>query len=68
MTLFGENGFVLGREAFASEAELTQTLLHETYRLSTSQAAAGVSGGLATSETASAAGFAGRAYQAFFGQ
>src|SRR4051812_46483269 len=28
MTLFGENGFLLGREAFASESELVKTLLH----------------------------------------
>jgi RHS repeat-associated protein len=68
MTLFGENGFVLGDEAFASDAELTQTLLQETYRLSTSQAAGGVSQALATAETADAAGFAQRAYEALFGQ
>lgn len=66
MTLFGENGFVLGRDAFGSDAELTQTLLHETYRLSTSQAAAGVSGGLAASETNAAFSFAQRAWSAFF--
>ena len=66
MTLFGENGFVLGREAFASDAELTQTLLHETHRLTTSQAAAGVSGALATQETKDAASFAQRAFEAFF--
>ncbi len=33
MTMFGENGFLLGREAVTSEAELTKTLLQETYRL-----------------------------------
>ena len=29
-------GFVIGREAFASEDELKKTLLHEVYRLSSS--------------------------------
>ncbi len=33
MTMFAANGFLLGREAFVSEAELTKTLLHELYRL-----------------------------------
>jgi hypothetical protein len=66
MTLFGENGFILGREAFTSQAELTKTLLHETFRLVTSQSAAGVSGELASSETNAAFTFAERAFQAFF--
>jgi hypothetical protein len=66
MTLFGENGFLLGREAFVTDAELTKTLLHETYRLTTSQAAAGVSGSLATSETNAAFTFAQRAFEAHF--
>jgi hypothetical protein len=66
MTLFGENGFVLGREAFVSEAELTKTLLHETYRLTTSQSAVGVSGAVASAETNEAFSFAERAYGAWF--
>jgi hypothetical protein len=66
MTLFGENGFVLGREAFISDAELTQTLLHETHRLVTSRGAAGVSGSLAAAETNAAFSFAQRAWGAFF--
>ena len=66
MTLFGENGFVLGREAFVSEAELTKTLLHETYRLTTSQSAVGVSGAAASAETNEAFSFAERAYGAWF--
>ena len=37
------SSIVLGRMAFASDAELTQTLLHETYRLSMGQTASGVS-------------------------
>jgi hypothetical protein len=36
LSLFGENGYVLGREAFSSSDELIKTLLHETYRLETS--------------------------------
>ncbi|MDM0064789.1 DUF637 domain-containing protein [Variovorax sp. J22G21] len=61
MTLFGENGFLIGREAFASAQEFQQTILHELYRLNTSAASAGVSGTLATRETADAATFAARA-------
>ena len=36
MTLFEENGFVLGKEAFKSKEELIKTLLQEIYRLETS--------------------------------
>jgi len=61
MTMFGENGFLIGPEAFASESELNQTVLHELYRLSFSESAEGVSGGLATQETNAAASFAARA-------
>jgi hypothetical protein len=64
MTMFGENGFLLGREAFQSEAELVKTLLHETHRLTTSAAAEGVSGALVKAETDAAYEFAERAYQA----
>jgi hypothetical protein len=59
--MFGENGFLLGREAFSSQSELNQTVLHELYRLTFSQAAEGVSGVLATQETNAAASFAARA-------
>ena len=65
-SLFGEDGFVIGREAFTSDAELTKTLLHELFRLATTQSAAGVSGELARSETDAAATFAERAFTAFF--
>ena len=59
MTLFEENGFVIGPEAFASEAELAQTVLQESHRLATSRALEqGVDGALAASETAAAAEFA----------
>jgi predicted ABC-type sugar transport system permease subunit len=62
MTLFGESGFVLGRQAFASSRELVKTVLHELHRLNTSAAASGVGGATAAAETAAAAGFADRAY------
>ena len=59
MTLFEENGFVIGPEAFVSEAELAQTVLQESHRLATSRALEqGVDGALAASETAAAAEFA----------
>jgi RHS repeat-associated protein len=58
MTLFGERGFVLGREAFGSNDELAKTVLHELYRLGTSESASGLSAGLASVETKSAAQFA----------
>ncbi len=61
MTLFGENGFVIGRGAFASSGEMGSTVLHELYRLGFSASAGGVSGALAAQETAAAAGFAARA-------
>jgi hypothetical protein len=61
MTMFGENGFLIGREAFASQSELGKTVLHELYRLGTSASGSGVSGGLATSETAAAFDFSERA-------
>jgi hypothetical protein len=65
MTLFGENGFVLGREAFKSQAELTKTLLHELHRLATTASKAeGIGGALAAKETASAASFADTLYAA----
>ena len=38
---FGTEGFVIGKEAFASEAELKKTLLHELYRLHHSDLARG---------------------------
>jgi Domain of unknown function (DUF4157) len=67
MTMFGENGFILGREAFASEAELTKTVLHELYRLSTSVVKTeGASAAAVASETTAAFQFAERAYRAFF--
>jgi hypothetical protein len=61
MTMFGENGFLIGREAFTSPAELQQTILHELHRLTTSNSANGVSAALATQETKAAADFAAKA-------
>jgi hypothetical protein len=61
MTMFGDSGFLIGREAFTSEAELGKTLLHELYRLSTTNSAGGASGALVGQETAAAFGFAERA-------
>jgi RHS repeat-associated protein len=64
MTMFGENGFLLGREAFASSEELSKTILHELFRLSTSASSSGVSATLAASETNAAFSFAERAIKA----
>jgi hypothetical protein len=61
-----KNGFVLGREAFLSEAELSKTVLHELYRLTTS-VARGTGGGLNNAETKAAFEFAERAFNAAFG-
>lgn len=61
MTMFGENGFLIGKEAFASSDELGKTVLHELHRLNTSASATGVSGALATKETQAAFEFAQRA-------
>jgi RHS repeat-associated protein len=64
MTMFGENGFLIGREAFSSSAELGQTVLHELHRLTTSASSQGVSAALAAQETQAAASFAARALSA----
>ena len=61
MTMFGEEGFLLGPEAFASRTELTKTVLHELYRLRTSASSGGVSADLAAQETKAAFGFAEKA-------
>ena len=61
MTMFGENGFLIGKEAFSSGDELGKTVLHELHRLNTSASANGVSGALATKETQAAFDFAQRA-------
>jgi hypothetical protein len=62
-TLFGENGFLIGSEAFASSNELKRTVLHELFRLKTSKSLNGVSAPLASSETATAQNFADKAFR-----
>jgi hypothetical protein len=64
MTMFGENGFVIGKQAFASEQELAKTVLHELYRLSHSVMAkegGAISQATAAAETQAAFEFAERA-------
>lgn len=68
MTLFGENGFVLGPRAFTSEADLARTILHECYRLENSASSEGVSGSMATEETADAHDFAMNSYSALMSE
>jgi len=63
MTMFGENGFIIGNEAFASSTELSKTVLHELYRLNTSASAKGVSKELVKQETKAAFEFAKRAFE-----
>jgi hypothetical protein len=64
MTMFGENGFLIGNEAFASEGELAKTVLHELYRLGTSVAPeSGVTASTAAAETEAAFNFATRAFE-----
>jgi hypothetical protein len=68
LSMFGENGFLIGNQAFSSKAELTKTVLHELHRLYTSAATKGgaVSGALVKQETRSAFEFAEKAYKALF--
>ena len=61
MTMFGENGFLIGKAAFKSQAELQKTILHELHRLYTSSSAGGVSGALAAQEAKAAFDFAEKA-------
>jgi LysM repeat protein len=66
LTNFAENGFVIGREAFASEAELTKTILHELYRLTTSVLRGSADSAGVTQETKAAFEFAERAWAKVF--
>jgi hypothetical protein len=68
MTLFPEMGFVLGPRAFASEEDLARTILHESYRLETSASSGGLSGAMASQETADAAAFANDSYATLIGE
>ncbi|MFT3676825.1 MAG: RHS repeat-associated core domain-containing protein [Chitinophagaceae bacterium] len=61
-TLMGENGFVLGNEAFQSSGELGKTLLQELYRLKNSAVPKfGLTGAQSSTETNAAFQFAERA-------
>lgn len=66
LTNFAEKGFVIGREAFTSEAELTKTILHELYRLRTSVLRGSADTAGVTVETKAAFEFAERAYSRAF--
>jgi LysM repeat protein len=66
LTNFAENGFVIGREAFTSEAELTKTILHELYRLTTSVLRGSADATGVTTETKAAFEFAERAWSRAF--
>lgn len=61
ISMFGENGFVVGPQAFSSSLEHNQTVLHELHRLNFRDSAGGVSADLATRETKAAEDFAARA-------
>ncbi|MEM8524808.1 MAG: DUF6443 domain-containing protein [Bacteroidota bacterium] len=65
-TLFSENGFVVGKEALKSSDEITKTVLHETYRISTSSAKSGggVTQNIVTQETNDVIDFVERAFEA----
>lgn len=64
LTNFEGNGFLVGNPAFATEGELAQTVLHELFRLGTSEIPElGVSSESAISETDAARAFAERAYE-----
>ena len=63
MTLFGQNSFVLGREAFVSNSELGKTVLHELYRLTSSIVqTSGATGAAVTAETNAAFQFANKTF------
>jgi hypothetical protein len=66
MTLFGGNGFLIGREAFRSETELAKTVLQELFRLNRSQIGrtGAASQAAVTAETEAAFSFAERAFNA----
>jgi hypothetical protein len=63
MSLFGENGFLMGPQAFSSNFEHNKTVLHELHRLNFSKSADGVFADLAARETNAARDFANRAVE-----
>jgi hypothetical protein len=58
------DGFALGPEAFATEEELTKTILHELYRVTVRPKGIAINGAYATAETTGAADFAERGARA----
>jgi hypothetical protein len=68
MTLFGENGFVMGPRAFTSRLETVKTVLQELFRLRTSDiAGAAAADGSVAAETEAAHAFADKAVGAMTG-
>ncbi len=65
-TLFGENGFAVGQEALQSSDEMVKTVLHETYRISTSAAksSGNINQTMVTQETNDVMEFVERAFNA----
>jgi len=64
MTLFGEDGFIIGQGAFARAGELEKTLLHELRRLRMSQVRTdGATAAQVLEETKDAASFAERVFK-----
>lgn len=61
ITNFQMKGFAMGRQAFSSANEMRKTVLHELYRLATSQSSGGISGTLADREEAATHAFVSRA-------
>lgn len=61
ITYFEKNGFIMGREAFASETEAHKTILHELHRLYTSASGGGMTADLSSKEALAASQFADKA-------
>ena len=60
----GDDGFILGNQAFSSKGEEVRTVLHELYRLATMHVAqTGITQEIATDSTQTAFTFANRAYE-----
>ena len=68
MTMFEDNGFLLGPKAFSTREETVKTVFQEMYRLRMSSIAGvgypGGASGPVASETFDASDFADRAFQA----
>jgi len=66
-TNFEGKTFAIGKDAFSSPEELRKTVLHELYRLKTSNVASGLSGAMSTSETNAAFNFAEKGILTYLG-